>query len=144
MLCVISLVDWPWLRDAFNSAVDCPPEVSGPAEPCQIFSLDPRTLLFVLGELPFITAMYELARVRLDDDENLSVDGIKALLLYARERYKAEFGNRARRITPHLLKTLLKYVRNLRLIERRFTPDLYTLVVASQQIAGDQFCHAYC
>ena len=30
-------------------------------------------------------------------------------------------------------------VRNLSLIERRMTPDLYTLVTAAQQIAGDQF-----
>src|SRR5690606_33416237 len=32
-----------------------------------------------------------------------------------------------------------QYVRNLSLIERRMTPDLYTLVTAAQQIAGDQF-----
>src|SRR6185503_19098826 len=33
----------------------------------------------------------------------------------------------------------MKYVRNLSLVERRLTPDLYTLVVASQQFVGDQF-----
>ena len=139
VLCVCSLVDWPWLRDAFNSAVDCPPAPPQPANPAQIFSLDPRTLLFVLGELPFITSLYELARVKLDDDENLSIDGIKALLIHAREHYKHEFKSRARKITPHLLSTCLKYIRNLSLMERRFTPDLYTLVTASSQIAGDQF-----
>ena len=139
VLCICSLVDWPWLRDAFNSAVDCPPAPAPPVNPAQIFSLDPRTLLFVLGELPFITSLYELARVRLDDDENLSIDGIKALLIHAREHYKHEFKTRARKITPHLLSTCLKYIRNLSLMERRFTPDLYTLVTAASQIAGDQF-----
>lgn len=139
VLCVCSLMDWPWLRDAFNSAVDRPPEPPQPAFPAQIFSVEPRTLTFVLGELPFITGLYELARARLDDDENLSIDGIKALLIHARERYRAEFRTRARRITPHLLSTCLKYVRNLSLMERRFTPDLYTLVVAASQTAGDQF-----
>ena len=37
VLCVCSLVDWPWLRDAFNSAVDCPPAPPQPANPAQIF-----------------------------------------------------------------------------------------------------------
>jgi hypothetical protein len=34
---------------------------------------------------------------------------------------------------------MLRYVRNLTLLERRFTPDLYTLVIAAKQVAGDQF-----
>ncbi len=139
VLCVCSLVDWPWLRDAFNSATDRPVKMDLPQNPAQIFSVDPRTLIFMLGELPFITGLYELARARLDDDENLSIDGIKALLIHARERYRAEFKTRARKITPHLLSVCLKYIRNLSLIERRFTPDLYTLIVATSQIAGDQY-----
>jgi hypothetical protein len=42
-------------------------------------------------------------------------------------------------VTPKLLSVCLKYVRNLSLIERRMTPDLYTLIVAGQQVFGDQF-----
>ncbi|MEZ6041852.1 MAG: hypothetical protein R3C20_15200 [Planctomycetaceae bacterium] len=139
VLLVCNIIDWPWLRDAFNSAVDCPPAPAAPANPAQIFSVDPRTLLFVLGELPFITSLYELARAKLDSDENLSIDGIKALLIHAREHYRNEFKSRARKITPHLLSTCLKYIRNLSLMDRRFTPDLYTLITASSQIAGDQY-----
>jgi hypothetical protein len=48
----------------------------------------------------------------------------------------------AGRITPHLLAVYFRYVRNLALMERRLTPDLYTLVVASQQTAGDDFALA--
>lgn len=139
VLCVCSLIDWPWLRDAFNSAVDRPAESPPPSAPACIYSVELRTLAFMLGELPFITSLYEQARVQLDDDENLSIDGIKALLMHARERYRKEFRSRARRITPHLLSVCLKYIRNLSLMERRFTPDLYTLVIAAQQIAGDQY-----
>lgn len=139
ILFVCSVVDWPWIRDAYQSVVDRPPEPQKPLNPARIFSVAPRTLTFMLGELPFVTGCYELARAQLDDDENLSVDGIKALLLAARDRYVAEFGRRARRITPQLLTVLLKYIRNLSLMERRFTPDLYTLVTAAQQIAGDQY-----
>lgn len=139
VLFVCSVLDWPWIRDAFQRLADRPPAGDRPLNPAQIFSVPKRNLLFVLGELPFISGCYERARAELDDDENLSVDGIKALLLAARDRYRKEFGRRARPITPQLLAVLLKYVRNLSLMERRFAADLYTLVTAAQQIAGDQF-----
>jgi len=139
ILFVVSVLEWPWVRDAFNSVVDPPEATPAPENPARIYAVDPPTLTFVLGELPFITGLYERARDELDDDENLSVDGIKALLLTARDRYVAEFGTRARPITTHLLAVCLKYIRNLSLMERRLTPDLFTLVTAAQQTAGDQF-----
>ncbi len=55
----------------------------------------------------------------------------------ARDRYKAEFKGRARKITPKLAATYFQYVRNLSLVDRRLSPDLYTLIVAAQQIFGD-------
>lgn len=136
--CVCSLLDWPWLREAFVEGVEPTEEDADVAEPVT-YQLAPETLLFALGELPFITGLYEQARGELDDDSNLSLDGVKQLLLQARDAYQAEFKGRARRIGPLALRQLLKYVRNLSLIDRRLTPDLYTLVVAAQQIAGDQF-----
>ena len=48
----------------------------------------------------------------------------------------------AQRVTPQLLSIYFRYVRNLSLIDRRLTPDLYTLVVAAQQTAGDDFALA--
>ncbi len=44
------------------------------------------------GELPFITSLYEQARSELDDEGNLSIDGIKQLLMTARTKYLAEMG----------------------------------------------------
>jgi hypothetical protein len=141
ILLVVSVLDWPWIKDACFSQT--PWEGTDDAvESTEIHAADPRTLLFVLGELPFITGLYERARAELDNDENLSIDGVKELLQVARERYRADFKNRGRRLTPQLFAQYLKYVRNLSLIERRMTPDLYTLIVAAQQIAGDQFAIA--
>ena len=62
----------------------------------EFYQIDPRTLVFMLGELPFITSLYERARVELDDDRNLSIDGVKELLLTARQRYYEEMKGRAR------------------------------------------------
>jgi hypothetical protein len=137
----VSVLDWPWIKDAYFS--NTPANVADDAvEATEIHRVDPRTLLFVLGELPFITGLYERARTELDDADNLSIDGVKELLQVARERYRADFKNRGRRLTPQLFAQYLKYVRNLSLIERRMTPDLYTLITAAQQISGDQFAIA--
>jgi hypothetical protein len=138
ILFVCSLLDWPWIREAYVEQTRSTAEDDA-VEPTSIYQPDERTLLFMLGELPFITGLYERARSELLDDENLSIDGVKELLLAARERYRADLKRRARKITPHLLRQCLKYIRNLSLFERRFTPDLYTLVIAAKQTAGDQF-----
>ena len=141
VLFVCSIIDWPWIREAFTERTLERVEPD-PVEETSIHRADPETLLFVLGELPFITGLYERARSELEADENLSIDGVKAMLLAARDRYKADLGKRARKITPKLLRVYLQYVRNLTLIERRLTPTLYSLIVAAQQIGGDQFAIA--
>ncbi len=160
ILFVCSITDWPWVKDAYARRAESgepravastdqnlrsPPSALGSpvsddiVEETELYAVSDKTFLFVLGELPYITGLYETARAQLDDDENLSIDGVKQLLLTTRDRYRADLGNRARTITPHLLRTCLKYIRNLSLIHRRLTPDFYTLVVAAQQLAGDPF-----
>lgn len=138
ILFICSLTDWPWIREAYVEKQ--PAEVADdPVEESRRFPVATGSLAFFLGELPFITALYEQARADLEEDENLSIDGIKALLLAARDHYRQELGRRARTISPKLLRTYLQYVRNLSLVERRMTPSLYTLVIAAQQMAGDHF-----
>jgi hypothetical protein len=138
VLFVCSLLDWPWVRQAYRQRL----EVEEPEPfyaPLETFAVSPRTLAFFLGELPFLTALYERGRIELTDDENLSVDGVKELVLEARDRLKKTHPRTAQRITPQLLGIYFRYVRNLALMGRRLTPDLYTLVVAAQQTAGDDF-----
>jgi hypothetical protein len=141
ILLVCSLADWPWIRDAYQRPV----EVEEPTAffaPVQTFGVDPKTLVFLLGELPFVTALYERGRRELTDDDNLSVDGVKELVLHARDRLRERLPKVADRVTPQLLSIYFRYVRNLCLIERRLTPDLYTLVLAAQQTAGDDLAIA--
>ena len=138
ILLVCSLLDWPWIREAYVEERPATAE-DDPVEDTVIYQADSSTLMFMLGELPFVTGLYEQARQQLDDDENLSVDGVKALLIAARQSYRRELKGRARRVTPHLLDCCLKYIRNLTLLARRMTPDLYTIIVASKQTVGDGF-----
>jgi hypothetical protein len=138
ILFVCSILDWPWIREAYVERRE-PTAEDDLVEETSLYQPEHRTLLFLLGELPFITGLYERARAELEDDENLSIDGIKELLLTARNDYQQELKRRARKITPHLLRQCLKYIRNLTLFERRLTPDLYTIVTAAKQTAGDQY-----
>ena len=129
ILFVASIMDWPWIREAYHEVLDT--DEDDDVEATQICSINPSTLVFLLGELPFVTAQYEQARANLDDDENLSIDGVKALLLAARDRYRLDLKSRARSVTPKLMSAYFQYVRNLSLVERRLTPDLYSLIVGS-------------
>ena len=85
--------------------------------PIQTFSVDPKTLIFLLGELPFVTGLYERGRRELTDDDNLSVDGVKEMVLHARDLFKEKQARGAARITPQLLAIYFRYVRNLALVE---------------------------
>lgn len=140
---VCNILEWPWLREAYQLTQ---PDIAGADLPLhdaverpQAYAVHPHSLVFLFGELPFITGLYEQARVELEDDENLSIDGVKQLVLSARSSYLQDLGKRARRITPLLLKQCLKYIRNLTLMDHRMSPDLYTMATASQQILGDQY-----
>src|SRR5438093_5986061 len=142
ILCLCSLADWPWLRDAYRERKPyIPPERTMPSP--AIYQVSPSTLYFVLGELPFLTELYERRRAEVRSDRHLTVDGMKELLLETRTRWmtsrKTDRNSVANWITPQLLQLYLQYVRNLALMERRLTPDLYTLVLAATQMAGDEF-----
>lgn len=155
ILLVTSVLHWPWIREAysqiqaseFNADQSSGDDNAGPLQfpeheltqtPIR-YDVDKRTLMFLFGELPFITHLHERARAELEDDDDVQIDGVKELLLAARDSYLAEFGKRARRVTPLLLSKCLQYTRNLSLIHRRMTPDLITIVTATQQILGDPF-----
>ncbi len=151
-LFVCSVLHWPWIREAYNqlapstqqsSRNEMSANISLPehdvVQPAERFAVKDRTLMFLYGELPFITGLYERARSELENDDNIQIDGVKELLIAARDSYRKELGNRARRVTPLLLSKCLQYIRNLSLIHRRMTPDLVTIVTAAKQILGDQF-----
>ncbi len=138
ILLVCSILHWPWIRESLLERHPSAEE-DDYVHDTTLYQPDPRTLLFMLGELPFMTGLYERARAELDDDEHLSIDGVKELLLAARAAYRQDFKNRARPVTTHTIACLLKYIRNLTLLERRFKPDLYTMVIAAKQVVGDSF-----
>lgn len=155
IILICSILDWPWIRDAYRErlAVDesaAEAEDAGedddfasdPGNAIQTFTVDPRTLIFFLGELPYITALYERSRCELLPDDNLAIDGVKELALDARDKLRREAPRVARRLTPQALSVYFRYVRNLTLMTKRLTPDLYTLIIAAKETVGDDFALA--
>lgn len=138
ILLVCSILDWPWIRAAYMDRELYCPEHDPVNEPEQ-YQLDPDTLYFALGELPFITQLYERARAELSDDAHLSIDGIKELLISSRQSYREDYGDRARRITPRLLAVITRYIRNLTLMDHSFSPQLVDVVMAAKQVIGDGY-----
>lgn len=152
IVCLCHLQEWPWLRGELRrleglsvssgkdaSRFQSDGDLVGEMPTAENYSLDPRTHLFVHGELPFITGLVERERESLEPRGRLAVEGLKELFLAARSSYRMDLGNRARQITPQLISQCLKYIRNQTLLERRMTPSFYTIVRSSQQMMGDAF-----
>ena len=142
ILCLCHMADWPWIRQAYRRRADYPepdPNISRPER----YLVEPSSLYFALGELPFLTELYERRRASVHSDRHLSIDGIKELLLETRARWQTAHDEEGQSlptwVTPQLLQLYLQYVRNYALLDRRLTPDLYTLVLAAKQMAGDDF-----
>jgi hypothetical protein len=142
ILCLCHMTDWPWLRQAYQTRQTYRLPDSLPGRPTR-FPVEADTLYFVLGELPYLTELYERRRADLRSDRQLAIDGVKELLIETRSRWlrrrKTEAASIRNWVTPQLLQVLLQYVRNHTLLDRRLTPDLYTLVLGAKQMAGDDF-----
>ena len=142
ILCLCHFADWPWIRLAYRQRADYQDSDNDVRRPEQ-YLVEPQSLYFVLGELPFLTEMYERRRATVHSDRHLSIDGIKELLIETRARWQTAHDEEGRTVpnwvTPQLLQLYLQYVRNHALLDRRLTPDLYTLVLAGKQMAGDDF-----
>ncbi|MEC8646171.1 MAG: hypothetical protein VXY00_04265 [Candidatus Latescibacterota bacterium] len=136
---VCSVADWPWIRQAYSDRARYTKHERSITLPvCRPLAAD--CLYFALGELPHVTHQYEHRRAEMLADETLSIDGIKALLIDARDRWMADSEWGADQwMGPQQMGLLLKYVRNLTLMESRLTPDLYNLALAAKQVGGDDF-----
>ncbi len=138
ILALCPIAHWPWLREAYRAQKKAPP-VEPHFAPVITAPVRERSLVFILGELPFITYLYEKSRQELLPDENLAVDGVKELLLQSREEWLRKYEPLHNWATPNRLQILLQYVRNLALLDSRMTPDLYTLAIAAKQVIGDTY-----
>ncbi len=137
---ICSILDWPWIKEAYDERkpYDKPEQTGIP----QSYGVDNETLFFALTEFPYITYLYEKNRQEMKSDKEVSIDGIKEILLRARQMFTEKHKVRYHNLTSQTFQIYLQYVRNLTLLENRLTPDLYTLITTAKQIGGDPFAIA--
>lgn len=136
VILICSLLDWPWIKEAFDERLPYPePEKLG-THP-HLYNIDKATLFFALSEFPYITYLYEKNRQELRSDGQVAIDGVKEILLKARENYLNKLKVKYHNLSTQTFQILLQYIRNLTLMESRLTPDLYTMAVTAKQVGGD-------
>ncbi len=135
---VCSVLDWPWIKAAYDSRLEFQ-QPRPPENRPRLYHIDKRSLFFALSEFPYTAYLYERARENLLGDGNVTVDGVKEILLEARKRFLAKHKLRHHNLSTQSLMIFLQYARNLSLLESRLTPDLFTLITAAKQIGGDPF-----
>ena len=136
-----SVLDWPWVKAAYDERKKYknPTVNSGlPVLNC----VHKNTLFFALSEFPYVTYLYEKRRQQMRTDSNAPIDGVKEILLRARDLFLKKYKVRFHNLTSQTFQTLLQYMRNLSLMESRLLPDLYTLVNSAKQFGGDPFAIA--
>ena len=138
ILVICSVLDWPWIKEAFDERKQYKKPADGIATP-SLNRVDNNTLFFALTEFPFITYLYEKKRQEMRADNNAPIDGVKEILLRARDLFLKKHKIRYHNLTSQTFQILLQYLRNLTLMESRLLPDLYTLVNSAKQFGGDPF-----
>lgn len=141
ILLICSILDWPWIKQAYDERLEYP-KADTTGNSSLLYGVDPSNLFFALSEFPYVTYLYEKRRQDLLSDRDVAIDGVKEILLKAREKFLSKFKIRYHNLVPQTFQIYLQYVRNLSLMENRLTPDLYTLVQAAKQIGGDSFAIA--
>ena len=138
---ICSVLDWPWIKEAYNERKPYDKIIS-PLNNPKIFGVVKETLFFALAEFPYITYLNEIYRQQIKSDKEVVVDGIKEILIKARNIFTKKHKLRFHNLTSQTFQTYLQYVRNLTLMESRLTPDLYTLITTAKQFSGDPFAIA--
>lgn len=116
-------------------------EIPTPDYQTETYQIQADSLYFLNGEIPYLTYLYERSRYSLSLEEYDQTDGIKELVVEARNEFAKESEADSYFLGAGNLQTLMTYVRNLCLLQKRFTPSLYDLIVGAKGVGGDSFAH---
>jgi len=129
---------WQFVKSAYLEKRVPPPKSDFSCAP-EIFDCSQETLAFILSELPFTEELFFKNKNTLISDNFAINDYLKELLITARSEYYKKHTQIYEKISTQKFQALLIYMRNLALIRRQLTPDLYTIIVAAKQVINDEF-----
>jgi hypothetical protein len=101
-----------------------------------LYTAEADKLLFILGELPFITGEYEKNRSSLFEESLNNGDLFKRLFLETRDNYCS---NGLENLSLTRIQQGITFLRNLTIQENRLTPSLFNMVTAAKGVGGDNF-----
>jgi hypothetical protein len=146
VLFVCGLAHLEGIRHYWNQSkipIDDLKEIPPPYYQQKIYRIQPDSLYFLNGEIPYLTYLYERSRYALSFEEYDQLDGIKELLVEARNEYRQENPEECSGMGSGTLQILIKYLRNLCLLQKRMTPSLYDLILATKGVGGDSFTRTF-
>ncbi len=140
VLCVLGIGHYAAVRRlAESGAVDPPhPEALAERPRAALFDVDKRALPAFLGEIPWLTWLWEQSREERELTGEAGFDKLDAIVTLLREAAAAYEKMYHERINLTQWHGLLQYARNLALIDGRWQPDLHELLLAARgAVDGD-------
>lgn len=104
----------------------------------ETYTINPDHLYFALGELPFITGLFEKERHDLFAKPVDITDTIKDLFCKTRDDYYDDSEDIVE-LSPVRIQSALTFLRNLTVMEKRLIPSLFDIVLAAKGIGGNAF-----
>jgi hypothetical protein len=157
VLFVLGMAHWPRIEGFLRTGCKPPPDPAL-ARTVTVANVTDASFPHVLGELPYVTYLYELARraesgtpppeapasERPNSDEAAAPTAVpfdkaaalKRLITDAEVRHEKEWGERA---GPGAMRTLLAYARKWAVSTGRLLPDLYQMVVGGKSVVSDTY-----
>ena len=110
----------------------------------RLLDVDPRSLLHVLGEMPYLTHLWNEARAESDRTALATfekLDALQSIFKQAERTYRETYKET---VSLTQWKALLQYTRNLALIRGALRPRFYEMIVGARGIVdGDYGCEVY-
>ena len=150
VLCVLGIGHYLRVRQWVEHGIDALPQsasrVRGLRErsDARLVHVAPDSLTQVLGEMPYLTWIYEQAREGMELTGVTRFDklaAVQGLMRDAEHLYEQTYKER---ISPTQWRGMLQYLRNLALVGGRLRPDLYEVVCAARgMVDGDYGWEVY-
>ena len=142
ILCIVGLAHLTGIiQELARSRIEPPPPADDMPAPhdVRLRPVATECLYHVLGELPYVTYLWEKRRREITLEEFDQTEMLTRLLFDARDRFHRRHREEYERIPVRAVQNLLQLVRNHAVLGRRLTPGLYEMALAAKGIAGSEF-----
>ena len=140
VLFVCGLAHWHRIREHLERSGDQLHEADGPeAEEIRLARVHPRSLIHLLGEMPYLAYLWERHRRGISPDRFDAVEALKGLVLRAKSTFERRHPDSLEQPTLPALRACFAYLRKLVVYQRRLLPDPYLLTLAAKSTVGNDF-----